>query len=159
MLCHLALALLWPTVGLAKTTQHTCGDQTVELDNQVTYRGTHKDGVESFLGIKYAESSRFNAPESFTPSPGSFILADNPGPACPQSAAVGESFLPLYLTIFRDYSEDCLSLNVNRPNGTRKDDKLPVMVFIHGAFERFYLELLDFLTFACRRQLYCRRKG
>lgn len=137
MFCHLALALLLTTTGVsADRAQHTCGDATVELDNHVTYRGTHKDGVESFLGIKYGQDTsgenRFNAPKPYTPSPGSFILADNPGPACPQSVEVGESFLPLYLTIFRDTSEDCLSLNVNRPNGTRKEDKLPVMVFIHG---------------------------
>jgi len=145
MLCHLALALLLPAVGLANKTgsqqqQLICGgDKTVELDNHVTYRGTHKDGVEAFLGIKYAQdtsgANRFEAPKAFTPSPGSFILANNPGPACPQDVSVGEEFLPLYLTIFRDTSEDCLSLNVNRPNGSRKGDKLPVMVFIHGALE------------------------
>jgi carboxylesterase type B len=140
MLCHLALVALLSTGALANLTQHSCdGDKTVELDNHVTYRGTHKDGVEAFLGIKYGQDTsgqnRFNAPKPFTPSPGSFILADQSGPACPQDARVGEEFLPLYLTIFRDYSEDCLSLNVNRPNGTGKDDKLPVMVFIHGAFK------------------------
>ena len=168
MLCHLALALLLPAVGLANKTgsqqhhQHTCGDQTVELDNHVTYRGTHKDGVEAFLGIKYAQDTsgvnRFNAPISFTPSPGSFILADKPGPACPQDVAVGEEFLPLYLTIFRNTSEDCLSLNVNRPNGTRKGDKLPVMVFIHGASKRRYSTGSNILTFKRRWKLYCRRK-
>ncbi|GAB7328670.1 hypothetical protein MBLNU13_g00597t2 [Cladosporium sp. NU13] len=142
MLCHLALSLLLSTVGLANQTgsqqPHACGEsvKTVELDNHVTYRGTHKDGVEAFLGIKYAHdtsgANRFKAPKPFTPSPGSFISADRPGPACPQDVSVGEDFLPLYLTIFRDTSEDCLSLNVNRPNGTRKGDMLPVMVFIHG---------------------------
>jgi hypothetical protein len=167
MLCHLALALLLPAVGLANKTgsqqhQHTCGDNTVELDNHVTYRGTHKDGVEAFLGIKYAQDTsgvnRFNAPISFTPSPGSFILADKPGPACPQDADVGEEFLPLYLTIFRDISEDCLSLNVNRPNGTGKGDKLPVMVFIHGALKWRYSTCSNILTFECRWKLYRRRK-
>jgi carboxylesterase type B len=141
MLYHLALVLLLSIQGFAYThnLQHVCGeddDRTVELDSHVTYRGTHKDGVESFLGIKYAQDTsgqnRFNAPKPFTPSPGSFISADRPGPACPQDSRVGEDFLPLYLTVFREYSEDCLSLNVNRPNGTGKDDKLPVMVFIHG---------------------------
>lgn len=138
MFCHLALALLLSATGVSSAghAQHTCGEPTVELDTHVTYRGTHKDGVESFLGIKYGQDTsgqnRFNAPKPFAPSPGSYILADNPGPACPQDARAGEDFLPLYLTIFNDTSEDCLALNVNRPNGTRKEDKLPVMVFIHG---------------------------
>lgn len=125
---------------------HTCGSNTVELENGVAYRGTHKDGVESFLGIKYGQDTsgenRFKAPKPFTPEAGSLILADDTGPACPQDAAVGESFLPLYLTIFRDYSEDCLSLNVNRPNGTSKHDRLPVMVFIHGTSERMHSALM-----------------
>lgn len=169
MLCHLALTLLLSTVGLANQTgsqqPHACGesDRTVELDNHVTYRGTHKDGVEAFLGIKYAQdtsgANRFKAPKPFTPSPGSFISADRPGPACPQDVSVGEDFLPLYLTIFRDTSEDCLSLNVNRPNGTRKGDKLPVMVFIHGASQWWYLVLVDILTLKRRRKLHRRRKG
>lgn len=137
MFCHLALALLLSTTGVsADNAQHTCADPIVELDTHVTYHGTHKDGVESFLGIKYGQDTsgqnRFNAPKPFTPSPGSYILADNPGPACPQDVRAGEDFLPLYLTIFNHTSEDCLALNVNRPNGTRKGDKLPVMVFIHG---------------------------
>jgi hypothetical protein len=169
MLCHLALALLLPAVGLANKTgsqqSHACGegDKTVELDNHVTYHGTHKDGVEAFLGIKYAQdtsgANRFNAPKPFTPSPGSFISADRPGPACPQDVSVGEDFLPLYLTIFRDTSEDCLSLNVNRPNGTRKGDSLPVMVFIHGELKQLCSILVENLTFECRWQLYRRRKG
>jgi hypothetical protein len=63
MLYHLALVLLLSIQGFAYThnLQHVCGeddDRTVELDSHVTYRGTHKDGVESFLGIKYASTRR-----------------------------------------------------------------------------------------------------
>jgi carboxylesterase type B len=131
---HLALTLPLLAGTSASIHRHNCNDRPVaQLDNRVSYQGFHKDGVEAFHGIKYGEAERFSAPELYTPSPGSLIPAVDQGPACPQSALVGESFLPLYLTVFRNYSEDCLSLNVNRPNGTSKHDKLPVMVFIHGA--------------------------
>lgn len=123
------------TNGASASANHT--GKTVEVANRVTYHGTYKDDVEAFLGIKYGQDTsginRFEPPKPYTPTPGSSIQAISPGPACPQDASVGESFLPLYLTIFTDYSEDCLSLNVNRPNGTQQDDRLPVMVFIHGA--------------------------
>lgn len=138
MLRHLALGLVLTIGASARATNdhHGHTGKTVEVANRVKYHGTYKDDVEAFLGIKYAHDTsginRFEPPKPYTPTPGSSVQAVNPGPACPQDANVGESFLPLYLTIFRDYSEDCLSLNVNRPNGTQKDDRLPVMVFIHG---------------------------
>ncbi|KAM0722685.1 hypothetical protein Q7P37_002126 [Cladosporium fusiforme] len=127
MLRHLALGLLLTIGASAKP--------TVEVANRVTYHGIYKDDVEAFLGIKYGRDtseSRFEAPRPYNPTPGSSVQAASPGPACPQDASVGESFLPLYLTIPSEYSEDCLALNVNRPNGTQENDRLPVMVFIHG---------------------------
>lgn len=140
MLYHYYLALALPllTRTAASIYRHNCNDEpVVQLDNRASYQGFHKDGVEAFHGIRYAHDTsgknRFQPPKPYIPSPGSLIPAIDQGPACPQSALVGESFLPLYLTVFRYYSEDCLSLNVNRPNGTGKHDKLPVMVFIHGA--------------------------
>lgn len=136
MRCRFALAFLF-SFGSAVSSETTRGKR-VEIANRVTYQGIYKDGVESFLGIKYGQDTsgenRFEPPKPFEPTADSKIEATSSGPACPQDAGVGESFLPLYLTIFRDYSEDCLSLNVNRPNGTIKNDGLPVMVFIHGTF-------------------------
>ena len=134
MKCRFALAFL---LSLGGVSSETASGKKVELANRVTYQGTYKDGVESFLGIKYGQDTsgenRFEPPKPFKPTPGSHFQAISSGPACPQDAGVGESFLPLYLSIFRNYTEDCLSLNVNRPNGTSKNDSLPVMVFIHGA--------------------------
>jgi len=146
---YLALALPLLTRTTASIHRHNSNDKPVaQLDNRVAYQGFHKDGVEAFHGIRYARDTsgenRFQPPKPYTPSPDSLIPAVDQGLPCPQSALVGEDFLPLYLTVNRDYSEDCLSLNVNRPNGTQKHDKLPVMVFIHGAFgnSRVYEKLL-----------------
>lgn len=141
----LVLALFTGTIANA----HTCGrEPIVQLDNHVSYQGYHKDRVEAFHGIKYAKDTsgqnRFEPPKPYTPSPGSVVLANGPGPACPQDLGTGEDFLPLYLTIPTNKSEDCLSLNVNRPNGTAQDDNLPVMVFIHGTF-RLLLEINELL--------------
>lgn len=140
MLSHFAVfSLLFSRI----IANYTC-DGKAELDSGVTYHGVHKDGVEAFIGIKYGQDTsgpnRFEAPKPYTPTADD-ILANHPGPACPQDAGVGESFLPLYLTIPEETSEDCLSLNVNRPNGTARHDNLPVMVFIHGVFKRVNLTM------------------
>lgn len=144
MLPQLALGLLLASGGAVGNVTHS--GKSVEFGDRVTYHGTYKDGVEAFLGIKYGQDTsgknRFKAPRAYTPTPGSSIDATSPGLACPQDSSVGESFLPLYLTVFREYSEDCLSLNVNRPNGTTKGDKLPVMVFIHGMSIRAWCLLM-----------------
>ncbi|HDQ04198.1 MAG TPA: hypothetical protein ENN23_06475 [Deltaproteobacteria bacterium] len=73
-------------------------------------------------GIKYAEAERF-APPELVELEGE-INARRFGNICPQGAT---AFTPP-----GEMSEDCLSLNVFFPKGTEPDDKLPVMVWIHG---------------------------
>lgn len=36
------------------------------------------------------------------------------------------------MTPIYEFSEDCLNLNVVRPNDTEPGSKLPVMVYVHG---------------------------
>lgn len=101
----------------------------------VVYEGIYKDEVETFLGIRYAQDTggenRFRPPQSYLPQPGCVIQADDAGPACPQQRG-DEAVYPLYLGNITEISEDCLRLNIARPNGTTASSKLPVMVFIHG---------------------------
>ena len=82
-------------------------------------------GAEVFFGIRYAA-----APEGalrWTPPrppavPTAPVVADIPGPACPQPASTA----PLA------QSEDCLFLNVYVPTQESAHAKRPVFVWIHG---------------------------
>lgn len=116
--------LLLGTVILAAA-QPTVVDQ-----HRVTYEGTTRNNVELFLGIRYGEntggSNRFKPPKAHTPKAGSIVNATVYGDACPQRDLGSPAESPLVL------SEDCLNLNIARPLSTKKDDKLPVMVYIYG---------------------------
>lgn len=102
----------------------------------VTYRGIYANDIEGFIGIYYGETTagnnRFRPPVPFVPAANSTLDAIAAGPACPQRVVHGP------LTPFNAYehvtsiSEDCLALNVWRPNGTKAGDDLPVLVYIHG---------------------------
>ncbi|KAK4503920.1 hypothetical protein PRZ48_004835 [Zasmidium cellare] len=102
--------------------------------NGVTYNGLYRQEVEFFWGIQYGQNTgganRFKPPKLFVPEHGCTVEATSPGPACPQEK--GTNSLPLYLGNITEISEDCLLLNVARPNGTTASSKLPVMVYIHG---------------------------
>ncbi|KAI3329399.1 alpha/beta-hydrolase [Xylariaceae sp. AK1471] len=102
-------------------------------DRKVTYEGITSDNhIEHFLNIKYAHDTsgarRFAPPEPFTPPEGTHISAIEPGPACPQSKAG----IPPFFDETPVISEDCLNLRIARPAGTTANDKLPVVVWLHG---------------------------
>ncbi|PNY23694.1 Carboxylic ester hydrolase [Tolypocladium capitatum] len=100
----------------------------------VTYRGLDRNGIEVFLNIPYGQdtggSNRFKPPKPQVAARGSTIHANVYGPACPQQ--LGGWVVPISLSNVTEVSENCLNLNVARPKGTRVDDRLPVLVFIHG---------------------------
>ena len=81
-----------------------------------------------FLGMPYAqppvEGLRLSNPASLNTSWSGSANATTFSPACYN---FGSPPIPGIT-----YSEDCLSLNVVRPSGTRAGDKLPVGVWIHG---------------------------
>jgi para-nitrobenzyl esterase len=89
-------------------------------------RGVRDQGVDSFLGIRYAQPPtgrlRWVPPKPVTPWPG-VRSAEAYGNRCPAPAS-GNG--PESLT------EDCLFLNVQRPADTRPGGRLPVYVWIHG---------------------------
>lgn len=100
----------------------------------VTYRGAYANEAEGFLGIRFAQNTggenRFKPPRPYTPPAGSAIDASVPGPACPQKVSNGG--VSISFSDVTEISEDCLRLNVWRPNGTKAGDRLPVLAYIYG---------------------------
>lgn len=117
-----------------------------DLTSDVTYRGVSSQGIETFFSIPYGQDTggenRFKAPQPYVPIKGSVINAIEKGPACPQPH--GDYAFPLYLSNVTKISEDCLHVNVYRPEGTGSDAKLPVMLYIHGG--SFFIGSKDELT-------------
>lgn len=76
---------------------HASSCAPTAITDTATYRGTHKNHVEAFLGVQYAQDTsgknRFKPPIPFAPS--GLLDATRPGPACPQ--LLGTNSLPLYL--------------------------------------------------------------
>lgn len=83
-----------------------------------TLTGITNDGIDSYLGIKYASAKRWSLPEinSAWTSQAPF---NQMGTKCPQ---IGQESV----------SEDCLFLNVFAPSSVAVAAKLPVLLWIHG---------------------------
>jgi para-nitrobenzyl esterase len=119
----LALATLFLAATVA-----TASAQTVVTDTG-TFTGVPSPSdpaaVDVFFGIRYAAApeaaARWTPPQPPTPPAGT-VLADLPGPACPQAGSTAP--LP--------QSEDCLFLNVYVPANATPHSKLPVFLWIHG---------------------------
>lgn len=99
----------------------------IAQSGQTTWRGTILNGMRAFLGIRYAEPPvgdlRFAAPQTIQPTSGP-INATAFGPAAPQpSTPMGGASAT---------GEDCLVLNVFTPADAAADDRLPVVVWLHG---------------------------
>ncbi|KAJ7131846.1 alpha/beta-hydrolase [Mycena crocata] len=100
-----------------------------------SYIGVHdtKNDVDVFKGIRFASTpARFTPAEPISNAPKNLQNATMFGHDCPQPPftfvdgfAIGP---PLHGA---NQSEDCLFLNVWRPSGST-NEKLPVMVYIHG---------------------------
>ncbi|ROQ38224.1 para-nitrobenzyl esterase [Frondihabitans sp. PhB188] len=93
-------------------------------------RGVAERDVLAWRGIPYAEPPvgelRFRAPR--VPAPWSGVRAARHfGPAAPQDRG---QFVGIDATT--PQSEDCLTINVVAPGGSRPGAGLPVMVYIHG---------------------------
>jgi para-nitrobenzyl esterase len=88
--------------------------------------GIADSDIARFMGIPYATppvgSARWHTPAK-APERTDILVANKPGPPCPQ--ALERTFgAPIRS------SEDCLTINIFTP--ARMDERLPVMVWIHG---------------------------
>lgn len=112
--------------------------RAIDQARNITYVGitNRKTGVEHFRNIFYAEDTsgpnRFAPPVPFLPARGSVINATAFGAWCPQR--LGDAPLP-FTSPITNISENCLSVQVSRPEGTDADAKLPVMVWLHGGID------------------------
>ena len=91
-------------------------------------QGVVGDGVEAFEGLRFAQPPvgplRWRAPQPLAPA-SKLLVADRTGPACPQHPPRDWGGDPRQ-------NEDCLYLNVWRPQGATAASRLPVMVWIYG---------------------------
>ncbi len=109
-----------------------CGDdKKIENESPVakaptgTYTGHTNDGVQEFLGIRYAAPvERWKAPEDVATTTEDEIDANEWGPCCIQP------YDEVEVASQGELSEDCLNLNIWTKDVNTKDK--PVMVFIHG---------------------------
>mgnify|MGYP004538056153 FL=1 len=113
---------------------------------QATVIGKSALNVESFNGIPYAQPPvgqlRLKPPQPLTSSSGT-IDGTGSARACPQfffsvdPAAFPANVIgtilntPLFQAV-TNAGEDCLTVNVQRPAGTKADAKLPVLFWIFG---------------------------
>lgn len=93
-------------------------------------RGYHFDGVDHFLGIRYATAKRFHMPKPVKPWKG-LVDATSYGWVCPlleQASPEGELMTPHR---YWPQSEHCQYLNV-WTGKSDPDARLPVMFWVHG---------------------------
>lgn len=100
-------------------------DAAVRQISQGAIRGVHENGSLHFRGIPFAQAPvgelRWKPPQP--PADWSDVRdASAFGPVCMQRASAADV----------NMSEDCLSLNVSVPDDVGRDEKLPVLVRIHG---------------------------
>ncbi|KAM0236989.1 hypothetical protein ACHAP5_009185 [Fusarium lateritium] len=137
--------------------QRAASTATVVLPS-ATVLGNIMNKVESFGGIPYAEPPqgklRLRPPKRLQKSLGTFD-ATGPAGACPQMVASTKSkdflFQVLgsianipFVQTTTGQSEDCLSITVARPEGTKANAKLPVLFWIFGGgFELGWSSMYD----------------
>lgn len=120
---------------------------TVNIQNG-TLIGTSNGIVDSWLGIPYAESPtgtlRLRLPRTLASSFGTFTATATPK-ACaqlqqlidfgnsvdPSTAALANLAWNQTVQNFKNAGEDCLTLNLQRPAGTRATSSIPVVVWFY----------------------------
>ncbi|ETS78995.1 hypothetical protein PFICI_08848 [Pestalotiopsis fici W106-1] len=104
----------------------------VDPRHDIEYKGSLAPGVEHFQNIFYAQDTsgqnRFARPVPLRYARGSVVDATKEGAWCPQGTG---DVLP-FTSRVSNISENCLSLRIARPRGTKPEAKLPVMVWLHS---------------------------
>jgi para-nitrobenzyl esterase len=101
-------------------------------------RGIIEGDIVKFKGIRYATSKRWAYPTLVRNWDGVLDAFDY-RECCYQNRAINDESLnpTFYYKEYREginytYSEDCLFLNIFTPKAAKENDKLPVIVYIHG---------------------------
>lgn len=125
-----AIIFLFVVVFLKHSTANATPDSPTVRVSSGILRGVTEGQVTSFKGIPYAAAPvgeyRWRPPQPVPAWKGE----RDAGKYCSDCAQVG--FQRGADSISKTSSENCLFLNVWTPAGTKKDAKLPVMVWIHG---------------------------
>lgn len=145
-LLPLALAAPAPIEKDARPVEKRAAPTVIAPSPQATVAGKSFLGVETFNGIPYAQPPvgqlRLKPPQPLTSALGKIDGSASPR-ACPQfffgldgSNFPGDTLglilnTPLFQTV-TNQGEDCLTVNVQRPAGTKADAKLPVLFWIFG---------------------------
>ncbi|KAI1844192.1 hypothetical protein JX266_009676 [Neoarthrinium moseri] len=148
--CLLAMAMSGPAAALpAPNAAPNTSPRADLLKTQVTIADGTVVGsvglVENFGGIPFAQAPvgplRLKPPQKLTSSYGT-LDATGSGPSCPQmffstdgdllTSVLGNLLnTPLFQTV-TGQTEDCLTMRVQRPVGTKAGAKLPVLLYIFG---------------------------
>ncbi|KAJ6014578.1 carboxylesterase [Penicillium herquei] len=134
----LAVAVLAGAIALLANHLYPANGQRKGLptvhdsSRDITYIGSVLGDVEHFQNIFYGEEPtgprRFAPPVPVNPPKGSLIDATKPGAWCPQGTG---DILP-FTSRVTNISENCLSLRIARSRSSTSDQKLPVVVYLHG---------------------------
>lgn len=153
---------VYTVVSLQKRDDAPITQTTVTLADGSTVIGLESEGLATFKGIPYAQppvgNLRLRPPQPIT-APLGTIDATQDAKACPQlllnlnASSLLESIAAqlantAYGQKLLNADEDCLTLNVVKPPGTKPGDKLPVIFWIFGgAFEVGWSDLFNGSTY------------
>ncbi|KZV69381.1 alpha/beta-hydrolase [Peniophora sp. CONT] len=120
---------LLPLLSLASTNVFASPLAAPLVDLEIgPFRGLTENNTDIFLGIPFAQPPvgrlRFLPPQPIITKTNAVRDATQFGNACPQP--------PDLNGLGAEISEDCLFLNVWRPEGTKEGDDLPMLLYIHG---------------------------
>ncbi|KAJ5569360.1 secreted lipase [Penicillium hetheringtonii] len=156
---YLCFLFTVPVAFAAPAQEKRASAPTVTLSKpQATVIGSSSNKIDSFNGIPFAQpptgSLRLKPPKPISSSIGT-VKATGIAKSCPQFyfstdtsgfpvSVLGElANIPIFQRI-TNAGEDCLTVSIRRPAGTKADAKLPVLVWIFGGgFELGSTQMYD----------------